>query len=189
MASRTREAVSRFFALGGANFTMTKPRVSTIIALGYALPPKFEGKKMMNVIWGQTRGFYRPDGSKLTGSPGERSIFGEHCKEGESSLDAAIRCAHQEFWCNEAIPIREDHLELLAEGVQTEKTINDVFLLNFVCEEAAMSIGEGDGLLRIPLYQVPWYMRDGHLTEASITCLSGVPPLEDLFGRLKKKYY
>ena len=166
---------------------MTKPFVSTVIALGLARPPKFQGKRIP-VLWGQVRGFYKPNGGLLKGSPGERSIFGEHRKEGETSRACALRCATQEFLLDPQswqAPITEDDFTLLAEGVETEKTINDVYLFNSVLTPESIDIGEGDALLRIPLKQVPWYVRDGHLTQASITCLKAVPPLEELWEMLE----
>lgn len=159
---------------------MTKPLVATVIALGVARSPRFNGTN--SVLWGQTRGYYNPsNGQLLKGSPGERSIFGEHVKEGvdASSHHAAVRCAHQEFWYKGGLTL--DDFKPLAQGVETAASVNDVFLFKRIAYHDDMDIGDGDGLLRIPLEQVSWYICDGYLTEASIATLNAVPPLEELW--------
>lgn len=167
--------------------SVIKPRVATVIVLGWALGPRFEGH--VNVLWGQTRGYFAPNGQLLKGSPGERSIFGEHFKEGrdKSLQETAMACALQEFWpplMQKARPLGLNHFELLTKEVETEKTINDVFLFTEPLSHNEIDIGEGDGLLRIPVKQVPLYCEHGFLTEASITCLKAVPPLSVLMAGL-----
>ncbi|TKW61928.1 MAG: hypothetical protein DI628_04715 [Blastochloris viridis] len=151
----------------------TKPLVATTIVLGYYHAPGFNGTEP--TLFGQVRGFYNPKtGDKLKGSPGERSLFGEHYKPTEDAdiVDTAVRCAHREYWLPSNDTLGRADFTLLKENIETDNSINTLFFLNRIALPHQIGNGEGDGLLHIPLSQVSWYIRDGVITEASIKTLA-----------------
>lgn len=164
--------------------TTTKPLVATTIVLGYYHAPGFNGVEP--VLYGQVRGFFNPKtGDKLKGSPGERSIFGEHYKDEDVDMfGTALRCAKREYW----LPTNRDELypsdfKLLAEDIETDSSINTLFLLQRVVLPHQIGNGEGDGLLHIPLTQFDWYVRDALITEASLKTLAAVD-VHDLWKQI-----
>jgi hypothetical protein len=157
---------------------MTKPLVSTVLSLGYGT----NAGGTYPALVGQMRGVINPNTGKPVANAGMRSLWGTHAENGETPLQTAIRCANFEFWAGN-VPLTAD--DFIAVGtIETEKSINTLFILKHLLTYADIDVREGDGVFFAPLDQLDGYIKHNFLTEASVGTLSLIGDIDGLFMNL-----
>ncbi|MFZ2587671.1 MAG: hypothetical protein WAZ18_06120 [Alphaproteobacteria bacterium] len=144
---------------------MSKREVATLLVMGTIN----RGNGPEFAIFGQQRGLLTPQG-KPVASAHKASLIGEHRKPTDTTLlDAVIRGGREEL----GITVNPSQVVPLGSPVETDKSINTVFVLDTLTSTPEFHCGEGSTAI-IPLRDLPTYIENGMFTEASFTTASQV---------------